>query len=121
MEIRVENGTVHVTGDMMFSTVGRMSDGLDSALSPGTPLEVDLAQVGQCDSAALALLLEWGRRANQRGTHIVVCHLPEQLRELADAHDLPPLETVFATCVADDEPAGDVPAQETQAERGGVA
>jgi phospholipid transport system transporter-binding protein len=49
-------------------------------------LTIDLAGVGEADSSALSLLLEWQRAAKSRGFRIKYSGLPENLRSLAQVY-----------------------------------
>ncbi|MDR0635218.1 MAG: STAS domain-containing protein [Azoarcus sp.] len=55
---------------------------LERAL-PAGDFALDLGGVTQVDSAALALLLAWARRAKARGSRIELRALPESLHALA--------------------------------------
>ena len=46
-------------------------------------LVIDLGEVVRADSAGLALLVEWTRRAKQRSQPIRFLNVPEQLRAIA--------------------------------------
>ncbi len=79
----VGDGRFVITGEMGFDNAAlllRQSE----ALFPGTgSIEVDLGDVTKVDSAALALLIEWMRRAGQRGQRISFTGIPPRLRALA--------------------------------------
>ena len=77
------DGLIRVRGDMVFSTAGSLLEQGDALIAGEGPLVVDLSGVRKCDSAALALLLEWLERARRRGTDIRYRHLPDALRGIA--------------------------------------
>ena len=49
-------------------------------------LVVDLAAVTEVDSAALSLLFEWRRAAQQKNLHLSFRNLPESLKSLAELY-----------------------------------
>lgn len=51
-------------------------------------LRIDLSGLQQVDSAALAVLLEWSRRAAQREQRLEFCEVPDRLRQLAQICEL---------------------------------
>ena len=48
--------------------------------------EMDLAQLGTVDSAAVATLLAWKRAAAQQGVSLAFHHMPANLQSLADLY-----------------------------------
>lgn len=76
--------TIRLSGALTMHTVGAV---LEQARGGGDWI-VDLAEVTEADSAALALLLEWMRRARGRGASISIRSLPAGLRSLADLYDV---------------------------------
>ena len=59
----------------------------------GSALHIDLADISQSNSAGLALLLEWLKKAQQKGLQIKYHNVPEHLLVIARAYgvdsDLP--------------------------------
>jgi phospholipid transport system transporter-binding protein len=49
-------------------------------------LILDLAGVGEADSSALSLLLEWRREAGARGYALRYANLPQAIRSLAEVY-----------------------------------
>ena len=47
---------------------------------------VDLSQVSEVDSSAVALLLQWMRAAHRQGGTLSLLEVPESLRTLADLY-----------------------------------
>lgn len=90
-------GRYRVSGEMGFATASNLlAASLDAFAAPEERLEVDLAGVVRADSAGLALLIEWLRRARHAGKTIVFHAVPEQLRAIArvsDLEDILPVET----------------------------
>ncbi len=55
------------------------------------PAEVDLSQVGRCDSSALALLLEWAGWAREKDQAIHFSNPPANLVTIASLSETGPL------------------------------
>lgn len=55
---------------------------------PDGDLMVDMSAVGEADSAALALLLDWMRRARAAGHTLSVRGMPAGLRSLSELYGL---------------------------------
>jgi phospholipid transport system transporter-binding protein len=52
---------------------------------------IDLAEVREADSSALAVLLSWQRLVRSRGGRLALCGAPEGLRSLCALYGLAPL------------------------------
>lgn len=78
-----------MTGNLTLETaVAALAEG-DRFLGEGSKrLEFDLGGLDATDSAALAVLLEWRRRAARAGVTLVYGAVPERLRLLAEISDL---------------------------------
>ena len=77
---------------MLLSSVSRhLGNGRD-LLSHGA-VEVDLSAVGEVDSAALALLFDWTRRARAKGVALTFTGLPPGLIKLAEVYGVAELLT----------------------------
>lgn len=79
-----------ISGRVNFSTVPdllqRSRQLLASADTASEPLSLDLSAVDSCNSAALALLLEIFRQAQQLNRKIHFKNLPENLLSIARAY-----------------------------------
>lgn len=75
---------IPLEGPLTMRTVGAV---LDRTLPEGDWI-LDMTAIGEADSAALALLLEWLRQTRERGGSFVVRGLPPGLRSLADLYGL---------------------------------
>ncbi len=71
-------------------TVARLQSALAQAPS-GAPFVVDAGALTEFDTSALAVLLEGGRVAQQRGLPFQVANVPDQLRRLAALYGIEPL------------------------------
>jgi phospholipid transport system transporter-binding protein len=77
------NGRFKIYGALNAETVTDLLKRSTSAFKDATSLEIDLAEVPEGDSAGLALLIEWLRRARQRNQQIHFKNLPQQIAALA--------------------------------------
>lgn len=81
-----------LSGPLTFDTVpGLYRDAGTDFLADADrsrPVELSLDSVGRCDSAGLALLLEWLHVARERGVGLRFEGLPEQLVSLVRVSDL---------------------------------
>lgn len=76
--------TVVLEGDVTFESVPRLYREMERLLPQTGPVRrVDLAEVGQVDSAGLALLLEWQSRQRARGAELRMSGAPDNLLRLA--------------------------------------
>ena len=76
-------GRFAVEGELLFRTVTALDRVARKAFTGNSAVEVDLAGVTRCDSAALALLLEWAGRAQRGGTTLRYRSLPSALLTIA--------------------------------------
>lgn len=82
------DGRWRLTGPLNLDTVSGLLGRLDDALRNGGESTVlDLEGVTRCDSAAVALLLEWRRRARAAGVKLRYENLPENLLAIARISD----------------------------------
>lgn len=82
---------LRVSGELVFATAADLLGQFDQLQVAGRELTIDLSSVGDCDSAGLALLLEWQERARRRGGRVRYLKLPEPLlgiARLSNAADL---------------------------------
>ena len=79
------DGTVfRLSGELNMRTVPALWQQAASQLPQAeAAIVVDLGAVDRCDSAALALLVEWMRAARGRGFEIGFRNLPPQLLDIA--------------------------------------
>lgn len=70
-------------GDLIFSTINKtVLRALDFKQAPSS-ITIDLQQVGEIDSAGLALLIEWIKFAQARQKKLYFDNIPAQLTALA--------------------------------------
>jgi phospholipid transport system transporter-binding protein len=80
--IRRENGRLIVSGPVTLANVAQVLEEGRQQLGDGVTT-VDLAEVGELDSSALALLLAWLREAKSRQKSLLFANLPESLQTIA--------------------------------------
>lgn len=80
-------------GDLTHATVPALFETKCPEFN-GSTLTIDLSAVRRSDSAGLALLLEWTRQGTERGTHVVLAHIPAQLRSMIKVSGLSGLLTI---------------------------
>jgi len=73
-------------GELDFATVNALERG--ARRHGAWPRSIDLSEVQRVDSAGLALLLGWYRRAHLGGANLRMLHVPEQLRSMAELYEL---------------------------------
>ena len=77
------SGTFAIDGVLTFDTVPELFDRADEWFRNGArSLTIDLKAVHRADSAGLALLVEWLRLAQSKGTELKLINVPEQMRSL---------------------------------------
>lgn len=87
--IRLDGERIKVSGEMTFASVtGLLGQSREVFAQAGETIEVELGDVVRVDSAGLALLIEWMRRAHAEGKTIRFFSLPEQMQAIAAASDL---------------------------------
>ena len=76
-----EGGGFGLSGDLTVKTARRLFD-QTPPFAPGE-MRINLAAVGEADSAGLALLVHWSNLAGSSSTKLVFTDAPAQLRQLA--------------------------------------
>ena len=82
------DGRYALRGDVSFRTAESILRASNGLFKGKANLELDLADVSQTDSAGLALLLEWMRKAAAAGGDIRFSNIPEKMQAIAIASDL---------------------------------
>ncbi len=91
--IEVAGERLKVTAPMVIATAAELREAGESALLNGVSV-VDLADVAEADSSAVAVLLAWTRIAGERGQALAIIGVPQSVRSLASLYgvaDLLPL------------------------------
>lgn len=76
-------GRYRVSGRLGFDTVPEVWRKSRAVLDDGAASVIDLGEVTQVDSAALALVIEWLRWARTHGKQLGLINVPAALRALA--------------------------------------
>ena len=77
------NGRFKVRGPLDAETVTGLLERSEEAFRGANSIEVDLGGVPEGDSAGLALLIEWIRRARKQKQQLQFKNLPTQIAALA--------------------------------------
>ena len=80
--IRREGDRMFVSGALTLANVATVLREGSAALAEGVRT-VDLGEVGELDSSALALLLAWLREAKQQSRSLTFANLPQGLSAIA--------------------------------------
>jgi len=94
--IRREGRRMMISGPVTLANVARVLEEGRQHLDEGVRT-VDLGEVTDMDSAALALLLTWLRDANSRKREIAFSNLPESLQTIARLYGVDGLLPVVTT------------------------
>lgn len=78
-----ESGNFELLGELSFASVGRALKKTTRLFSGSSHTIFDLSGVVRADSAGIALLLEWQRRAQEAGVRLEYSHPPAQLLAIA--------------------------------------
>jgi phospholipid transport system transporter-binding protein len=93
--IRREGERMLVSGPLTLASVTAVLAEGNAAIGEGART-VDLAEVGELDSSALALLLAWLREAKRRNLSLVFANLPQGLTTIARLYGVAELLPVSA-------------------------
>jgi len=80
--IRLEGDRLVVSGSLTLANVAATLEQGKAAIGEGAR-SVDLGEIGELDSSALALLLAWLREARRRDRELVFTNLPQGLTTIA--------------------------------------
>ncbi len=90
-EVRIEargEGRFEVSGELSFDNVPALLRESVEHFEAGKALEIDLGGIVRADSAGIALLLEWTRRARCAGKTIRFLRVPTQMLSIIEVSDL---------------------------------
>ncbi len=82
---REPSGSYSLQGELGFGSVTAIWREVEQTVDFAANGRLDLAGVQRADSAGVALLLAWTRRARQAGGHVAFSRVPDQIRAIADA------------------------------------
>lgn len=83
--IEVVDGRMKVTGAMVIASAAELREAGEQALLSGASV-VDLTEVAEADSAAVAILLAWARIASERKQALSIVGVPASIRSLASLY-----------------------------------
>jgi len=86
--MNVNTSTQTVTGALTFETVPGLYQNSSRWFAGTGDLTIDLSQVERADSAGLALLIEWLRRAQTANRKLRFANIPAQVQTLIRINDL---------------------------------
>jgi len=85
--IQIDGAIASVSGVMTISSASRLlvagTEAIDAAVTT-----FDLSAVTDVDSAGLAVMFAWLRRAKDRNVALMFCNLPKSLDSLAAVYDV---------------------------------
>jgi len=79
---------VKLSGELDFASVAQLLNQpqISFEVAKNTEIDVDLSKISRFNSASLALLIEWMKKAEQKGVQIKYHSAPEQLMKIAEAY-----------------------------------
>ncbi len=84
-------GRFKVEGELGFGTATDLLEASEGAFGNTPEITLDLADVTRVNSAGIALLIEWLRRARHAGRALHLVNLPEEALALARICEVEPL------------------------------
>ncbi len=95
---QADDGVYRLVGQLDFNTVPELWQSSEVMFAPQSKrVVVDLLEVSRADSAGLALLVGWIRRARARGVETEFRNIPDQLLAIArvsGVEDMLPISSV---------------------------
>ncbi len=82
-QITISQDKILISGELTFATVAAILESSRKLFPRLGSWSCDFSQVTHCDSAGLALLLEWLKMGRQRQTKVRFSQLPQQLLAIA--------------------------------------
>ncbi len=99
LKLEQTQNQIKLIGELNFDSVAQQLNQpqIDFDMAENNEISVDLSQISRFNSASLALLIEWMKKADQKALKIKYHSAPEQLMKIAEAygvlHELPLLST----------------------------
>lgn len=97
--IRREGERMVLSGALTLANVAAVLQDGNAAIGEGVRT-VDLAEVGELDSSALALLLAWLREAKRQNRSLTFANLPQGLTTIARLYGVAELLPATAAAIA---------------------
>ena len=86
-KVEQSGNLIKLYGQLNFQTVAQLLN-KERLNFEYREIEVDLADISRFNSASLALLIEWMKKAQQKGRQIKYHNAPEQLLAIARAYGI---------------------------------
>ncbi len=88
LELEQTRNQVKLSGELNFDSVAQLlnQSQINFDMAENAQIDVDLSQITGFNSASLALLIEWMKKAEQKGLQIKYHSAPEQLIKIAEAY-----------------------------------
>jgi len=86
-KVEQSENIIKLYGQLNFQTVARLLN-KERLNFDHEEIEVDLSDISRFNSASLALLIEWMKKAQQKGHQIKYHNAPEQLLAIARAYGI---------------------------------
>jgi ABC-type transporter Mla MlaB component len=83
--IRESEGRLYVSGPVTLETVMELLEAGDRYIG-GPRAVIDFSEASQIDSASVSLMLEWSRRARDKGAEVRFANLGESIKSLTDLY-----------------------------------
>ncbi len=95
-QITVDQDRILISGELTFATVSDLWEASKRLFPQKGQWNCDFSQVTACDSASVALLVEWLRVAQKKKIKLQLLALPRQLQSIIAAAKL---ETLFESAL----------------------
>jgi len=79
---------IRLNGSLNFYTVPALEKSLDKLLKKNQAITVDLSGISRSDSAGLALMIEWLKRATHANIELTLLNLPAQMQNITRVSNL---------------------------------
>lgn len=81
--IKLSDSVFGLQGDLVFNTVNSLSNKAEEMIYSATKaMTIDCSKVTLCDSAGIALLVQWYKEAKKRGLEINFSLITKQMHQL---------------------------------------
>lgn len=87
-KVSINDSKVKIEGKVDLHTVTELKKQTLGLFNGASEIQFDLSAVSQSNSAALALLLEWLKQAQEHQVSLSFSNFPEHLRELARVYGI---------------------------------
>ncbi|RTZ61545.1 MAG: anti-anti-sigma factor [Gammaproteobacteria bacterium] len=85
---RIDDDRFAISGDLVFETVPQAERVAKGLLDAGSDAELDLQNIGQVNSAGIALLVDWYARYFKNRRQLHFRNIPSHLQRLIKVNEL---------------------------------